>query len=148
MIVIFFVVSFSLMLATPSQAQVESNSEGGKNDKVVISDSTAVQALQEAESCIDSYRDALRTQSKSRIVDATRRAARSELLFEIYLRSDTLSGDREKLVSGMEDAMSKMATGFPQKAVVSDLSDQKRVAMPLRTVLKMLEENMKKFQVK
>jgi len=145
---VLLVVSLSLILAAPSQAQVESKSDAGENGKVIISDSTAVQALQEAESCIERYRDALRTQSKSKIVDATRRAARSELLFEIYLRSDTLSGDRKKLVSGMEDAMSKMATGFPQKAVVSDLSDHKRVAMPLRTVLKMLEENMKKFQVK
>ena len=44
--------------------------------------------------------------------------------------------------------MSKMSIDFPQKVVVSDLSDQKRVVIPLQTVLQMLEANIKKFEIK
>ena len=140
--------SLSLVFAAPSQAQVESGSDPEGGSKVIISDSTAIRALEEAESCIETYRDALKMKSKSRIVDATRRAARSELLFEIYIQSNSLGGEKKKLVTGMKDAMSKMSIDFPQKVVVSDLSDQKRVVMPLQTVLQMLEANIKKFEIK
>ena len=148
MLTSLLVLSLPLLFAAPSQAQVENGSDSEGSRKVIISDSTAIRALEEAKGCIEIYRNALKMQSKSRIVDATRRAARSELLFEIYLQSNSFSGEKKKLVAGMKDAMSKMSIDFPQKVVVSDLSDQKRVVMPSQTVLQMLEANIKKFEIK
>ena len=148
MLTLLLVLSFSLVFAAPSQAQVENGSDPEGGSKVVMSDSTAIRALDEAKSGIEIYRNALKMKSKSRIVDATRRAARSELLFEIYLQSNSLSGEKKKLIAGMKDAMSKMSIDFPQKVVVSNLSDQKQVVMPLQTVLQMLEANIKKFEIK
>ena len=70
MLALLLVLSISFLFAAPSQAQVENGYDPEGSSKVIISDSTAIRALEEAKSCIEIYRNALKMQSKSRIVDA------------------------------------------------------------------------------
>lgn len=116
-------------------------------EEVLVSDSIAVEAIKEARKSIEDYRSALERRSKSGIVRAVRSASRSHLLFEIYTNRENLDRGEEKLFSSTKKMMYQLSADLSEKAVVSDLSDKKRVVMPMYTVLRMIEANLDKFVI-
>lgn len=116
-------------------------------EEVLVSDSIAVEAIEEARKSIEDYRSALGQRSKSGIVRAVRGASRSHLLFEIYTKRADLDPGEEKLFSSTKKMMYQLSADLSEKAVVSDLSDKKRVVMPMYTVLRMIEANLDKFVI-
>lgn len=146
----FFLLAFVALLISPPTSFAQSDnaqSTSEEPDEIVLTDSLAVQAIDEAYTSIDEYHTALQTENKSRLVSAVRTATRSELLFGLYIKRSSLSVEKEKYLSKVKSMMSQLSSDLPEKVVVSDLSDQKRVAMPIYTVLEMVEASLDKFVV-
>lgn len=147
----FFLVALIIFLLSSPAVFAQSNETeraSEEPDEVIVSDSTAIRAIDEAYTCIDEYQAALQTNNKSRIVSAVRSATRSEILFGLYLERASLSSEEVKFVSGVRSIMSRMSSGMAEKMVVSDLSDQGRVAMPVYTIIKVMKTKLDKFTIK